>query len=66
MLLQILQWLSGTLMVMAATILYYSSNPAWPALGAAGIVLWIASARRYMSIVRESKAAKAETNGHKA
>jgi hypothetical protein len=59
MLVQIIQWLSGTLMVMAAIILAYSSNPAWPVVGAAGILFWGASVRSYRSIIRASTPAKA-------
>ena len=66
MLTQILQWLSGTLMVMAAMILAYGSNPAWPVLGAAGLVFWIASIRTYRSIVRPSAKAEAEPDGGQA
>ena len=66
MLTQILQWLSGTLMVMAAIILAYSSNPAWGVIGAAGIILWIASVRTYRSVVRASAPAENEPNGGQA
>jgi xanthosine utilization system XapX-like protein len=51
----ILQFVAGTLMVVAAAILASVPNPAWPAMAAAGLVFWIASYRSYRSAGRNGE-----------
>ena len=49
----IIHFVSGTLLVLSAWILYGISNAAWPVMGAAGITFYVASMQSYIAARRQ-------------